>query len=66
MKRVFPTLTVVFFHFWNHFSCDGNLENETRMQNVPQKLSSISFKNAVIDYWKHRIENTEQVNNEVY
>lgn len=31
------------------------------MPNVPRKLSSISFKNAVIDYWKYRIEHTEKV-----
>lgn len=41
--------------------CDGVLEHETRMPNVPRKLSSISFKNAVIDYWKLRIENVEKV-----
>lgn len=31
------------------------------MPNVPRKLSSISFKNAVIDYWKYRIEHSEKV-----
>jgi hypothetical protein len=43
---------------------DGLLENETRMPNIPRKLSSISFKNAVIDYWKYRIENAEKVKSE--
>lgn len=31
------------------------------MPQIPQKLSSMSFRNAVIDYWKHRIENEEKV-----
>lgn len=31
------------------------------MPNLPRKLSSISFKNAIIDYWKYRIENSQQV-----
>ncbi|CAO1422762.1 unnamed protein product [Diamesa serratosioi] len=39
---------------------DGVLENETKMPNLPRKLSSISFKNAIIDYWKYRIENSQQ------
>lgn len=37
------------------------MENESRMPSVPRQLSSISFKNAVIDYWKYRIENFEKV-----
>lgn len=40
---------------------DGVLEDETRMPNIPRKLSSITFKNAVIDYWNYRIENVEKV-----
>lgn len=44
--------------------CDGVLESETRIPNIPRKLSSISFKNAVIDYWKYRIENAEKVTQE--
>ena len=42
-------------------SAEGVLEDETKMPNIPKKLSSSSFKNAVIDYWKYRIENTEKV-----
>lgn len=40
---------------------EGVLESESRMPNIPRKLSSISFRNAVIDYWKYRIEYSEQV-----
>jgi hypothetical protein len=32
-----------------------------KMPNIPQKLSSSSFQNAVIDYWRYRIENDEKV-----
>ncbi|KAG5670185.1 hypothetical protein PVAND_000465 [Polypedilum vanderplanki] len=40
----------------------GNeLEDETKMPSIPQKLSSTSFRNAVIDYWKFRIENDEKL-----
>ena len=40
----------------------GNvLEDETNMPSIPRKLSSTSFRNAVIDYWKYRIENDEKV-----
>ncbi|XP_070493831.1 uncharacterized protein [Chironomus tepperi] len=40
----------------------GNaLEDELKMPQIPQKLSSTSFRNAVIDYWKYRIENDEKV-----
>lgn len=31
------------------------------MPNIPKKLSSTSFRNAVIDCWKFRIENDEKV-----
>lgn len=36
-----------------------------KMPNIPQKLSSTSFRNAVIDYWKYRIENDEKVHRDV-
>lgn len=56
MKMNFDT---IFGNFDNR--SDGVLESESRMPNIPRKLSSISFKNAVIDYWKYRIESIEKV-----
>jgi len=44
-----------------NFRLFGQLETETKMPEMPKKLSSASFKNAIIDYWKYRIENIEKV-----
>ena len=45
----------------NMYSEGNVLEDELKMLQMPQKLSSTSFRNAVIDYWKYRIEHDEKV-----
>lgn len=56
-------LNVVTQFLINKYDRSGEiLEDITRMQDIPKKLSSTSFKNMIIDYWMYRVETSCNVN----
>jgi hypothetical protein len=44
----------------SRYSSEGKLESEAQMASLPRKLSSISYRNAVLAHWQQRIENVEE------
>lgn len=47
--------------FFKPFRPNRALEDETRPATIPRKVSSATFRNTMIDYWKYRIENMDKV-----